>query len=112
MSTTATIHLEGMREDFYIDGDGYPDEITPYLIEAVKKAKEKAERNPDFSIIQITLLELIEIGFDIESYSDHCVDYEYKVSKDGEIAYRLANLKYEDTEEYREKRKWKVLPEK
>ena len=54
MSTPATWNIGGIT--FYQSSDGYPDDIIPMIQGMITEAKEKAERNPDFTWLQLLII--------------------------------------------------------
>jgi hypothetical protein len=83
MSTGATINIGGTT--FFQASDGYPEDIIPMIQDMIKDAKEKAERNPDFTWMQI-LTNAMKEDF---TYDDYCngfpAEYDYYIDKDDNV---------------------------
>jgi len=84
MSTPATIQVDDVT--FFCDYDGYPRDVLDFMSEDIKKAQERAGRNPDYPFF--ANLKYILIDADLEFESGICSfpsQYQYKVDKDGKI---------------------------
>ena len=66
MSTPATWNIGGIT--FYQSSDGYPDDIIPMIQGMITEAKEKAERNPDFTWLQLLIIAMK----DDFAYDEYC----------------------------------------
>jgi len=83
MSTGATINVSGIT--FFQSHDGYPDGFIPQIEGMIADAKEKAERNPDF-----TWIELLTIAMKDEfPYDEFCngfpAEYGYYIDDDDNV---------------------------
>lgn len=95
MSTGAKIKVPFKRKDYYVESDGYPDTIVPYLRNIVENSMEKAKekyKNPDEN-----WLDQLQLDFDnrigglqpeLVMYNSQVCDYYYKITEDGKVLYR------------------------
>jgi len=102
MSTRANLCINNIW--YAIRSDGYPSYvIDKILIPLIKDAKEKDERNPDFSYN--TIISLLLEEYDIREGAVSGYNYEYEIDKGGKIFWKIWDGDWKDAS----KREWEKV---
>lgn len=95
MSTGANIKVPFQNQDYYVESDGYPQNVVPYLESIVEDAKENAEEkytDPDEYWVEQLQLEFDDrtggMYPELVLYNNQFCSYNYKITEDGEVLYR------------------------
>ena len=83
MSTPATIKVDDVT--FFWGGDGYPYDVWLSFSEDIKKAQERAKRNPDYPFFANLKYILMEVGTEFSDYDGFPSEYQFEVTEDGNI---------------------------
>lgn len=90
MSTRASIEVFFKRENYYINNDGQPDQVIPYLEHKVKQAKEEDGNWRDNFELNIRR-DSDDPNMTLTTQSTGINSYEYKVKEDGTVLYKDKN---------------------
>ena len=90
MSTSGNIYISG--RNFYIDGDGYPEHVIPYLRDLVRSSKKFAKR-AKLPLIDSILYMIFKENDNIISGEIIKPNYEYMITETGQVYWRNVHEK-------------------
>ena len=78
MSTPATIQVDDLT--FFWSHDGYPYDVWLSFSEDIKKAQERAKRNPDYPFFANLKYILIEVETEFSQCDGYPSEYQFEVT--------------------------------